>query len=194
MSDYGDDVQSMIDRDTVEVLQFFQVPIQTEDLEIIQRIEHDSFWIFYRSNSPEIDASAQAIEQAISGHQEYQIYRNLIGFNGIFSAWSDLRKDDTRMERMEEHRQSKASEYAQNITADNSEEWRQRILTFAQTQSDDMATFPFFFQFLREFAMASPSLALDLVTENSEQIQTFLIPVLRGLWAKIGRASCRERV
>ena len=190
-SSYGDDVQSMIDHDTVEVLRFFQIPIQTEDLEIIQKIEHDSYWIFYRSNSPEIDASAQAIEQAISGHEEYQIYRNLIGFEGIFSTWSDLRKDDARLERMEEHRQGKASEYAQNITADNYEEWRQRILRYVQTQSDDMATFPFFFQFLREFAIASPSLALDLVMENSEQIQRFLIPVLRGLWASDQKGETR---
>ena len=191
-SAYGDDVRDMIANDTVEVLQFFEGLIANEDLPIIQKIEHESYWIFYRALTETVATAALAVERTIAGHAEYQIYKDLIGFEGIFGDWSELKESENRWRQEEEERKRKATEYARIITSENYEEWRQRILNFVLTESDDLATFPYFFQFLREFADNSPELALDLISTDSDRIQRFLIPLLRGLWTSDKKPEVRS--
>lgn len=45
-----------------------------------------------------------------------------------------------------------------------------------------MATFPIFYYFLEVFAKTQPKLAIELLIEDSTEIEGFLIPILRGLW------------
>ena len=105
-----------------------------------------------------------------------------------------MKESDKEWGKVEERRKRKASEYAQSITADNFGEWRERILIFSQTESDDLATFPFFYQFLGEFAAVNPTLALDLVLKDTHRIERFLIPLLRGLWAGDNRPAIRSLI
>ena len=72
--------------------------------------------------------------------------------------------------------------FARTITESSYSEWRERILLYAKTESDDLATFPVFYYFLGEFAKASPILALKLTREETDGIARFLIPILSNLW------------
>jgi hypothetical protein len=178
-----DDTTKMIVRDTIAVLQFFKDLLRTEELSIVQNIEAKSYWIFVRAIHSDIEPAALAVEAVIAAHSEYQIYKVLIGFEGIFGDWVELRKTDSIWEKAENDRKRTALEYVASITSENYAEWRERILNFAKTESNDLATFPIFYYFLESFAATHPKLALQLVAADSEKIANFLIPLLRGLWA-----------
>ncbi len=173
----------MIVRDTLAVLEFFTVLIPTDNLSIIQKIESNSYWIFFHAITGEIETSALGVQAAISMHTEYQIYKILIGFEGVFGEWAELKKSDSGWEDSDNFRKEKASDYAASITLDNYAEWRQRILKYAETQSEDLATFPIFYYFLESFATKQPALALQLISNDAGRVDRFLIPLLRGLSA-----------
>ncbi|MGH7184630.1 MAG: hypothetical protein ACREJN_22005, partial [Nitrospiraceae bacterium] len=173
---------NMIVRDSVEVLNFYGKLVQIEDLQIIQKIEDRSYWIFYHAIRPEIETAALAVAGTIRQHAEYQIYKILIGFEGKFGDWSELKGDGGSGEEIDKLRKEKASEHATSITTENYAEWRIRILKYAETESADLATFPIFNHFLELFATAQPKLALQLISTDSERIEKVLIPLLRTLW------------
>lgn len=187
----NEQVSTMIARDSAEVLSFYEQLVKTEDLQIVQKIESHSYWIHHHAHREDIQLDALAVERAIAGHAEYQIYRVLVGFEGVFGSWTELRASERDFNATDEARRRMASEYAESITLENYEEWRRRILTYAKTESDDLATFPIFYFFLEAFARAQPQLALTLVQASTDAIERFLIPLLRGLWAGPERPSVR---
>lgn len=187
----NEQVSAMIARDSAEVLSFYEQLVRTEDLQVIQKIESHSYWIYYHAHRDDIKAAALSVERVIAKHAEYQIYRVLVGFEGVFGDWTELTKSARDFSATDETRRRVASQYAASITRDNYEEWRGRILTYAKTESEDLATFPIFYFFLEAFAKAQSQLALMLVRADTDAIERFLIPLLRGLWAGPERPTVR---
>ena len=184
----------MIAKDSVEILAFFARLIPFEDFQIVQKIESTSYWIFVHALSEESNAAALKVEAAIAAHKEYAIYRTLIGFEGIFGDWANYEKTSQQFEAIEKERRQKATDLAYSITADTYDEWRVRILEFAKTESDDLATFPVFYHFLAEFAVSEPKLALRLIREDTVAVTRFLIPILSALWNGEPREQVRELI
>jgi hypothetical protein len=185
---------AMIASDSVEILAFFAQLVTREDLQIVQKIESNSYWIFVHALSEETKGAALKVEEAIAGNKEYTIYRTLIGFEGIFGDWSTYERTSQQFEGIEKERRQKATAFAYSITVDTYNEWRARILEYAKTESDDLATFPVFYHFLAEFAAARPELALRLVTEDTAGVARFLIPILSSLWNGTHREQARELI
>ncbi|MGH8635064.1 MAG: hypothetical protein ACRET7_13160 [Burkholderiales bacterium] len=177
-----EDVVGMITRNSQDVLEFYRGLVGTADFAIVQKIESLSYWVFYHAPNEQVKRYALAVETAIAENAEYQTYKILIGFEGIFESWEKLRKDDKYWEETDKYRKDKATEFANSITAANFDEWRARIIAYAKTQSQDLATFPNFYYFLQTFAKAQPKLALKLISEEPDAIAGFIIPILRGLW------------
>ena len=190
-SSRSEESRAMFTRDTLTVLGFFQELVDHVELEVVQKIEHYSYWIFVHAISPEIATAARAIEGRLGAHGEYQIYRVLIGFEGIFGDWETWQGRQDRFAETDRLRRDTAHKYASTITADNYPEWRTRIIRYAQTQSTDIATFPVFYEFLLAFARAAPSLAYELLSKDGERISQFLIPILSGLWDGPERTAVR---
>ena len=186
--------RAMIAKDSVEILSFFARLVPSEDLQIVQKVESSSYWIFVHALSGEVKAAALKVEKAIAGNKEYAIYRTLIGFEGIFGDWSAYEKSSQQFEAIEKERRQKASNFAYSITADTYAKWRARILEYVKTESDDLATFPVFYHFLAEFATARPELALRLVTEDTAGVSSFLIPILSSLWNGTHREHARKLI
>jgi hypothetical protein len=183
-----ENASEMIVRDATDVLAFYARLVPTEDFQIVQKIEHNSYWIFVHAHREEIRTAALSVEKALATHREYHIYRVLVGFEGVFSDWATLQSADTQWGIREKERRDKASELARSVTPETYPEWRARILACAKTESDDLATFPVFYQFLDELAATHPELALTLVTEDTATVARFLIPLLHGLWG----GSCKD--
>jgi hypothetical protein len=158
----------------------------------VQKLEHNSYWIFVHAHREDIKAAAREVEKAIAIHGEYQIYRTLVGFEGIFGDWDTLASNDGQWGIKEDERRRQASEFARSINQENYPTWQTRILTYAKTESDDLATFPIFYQFLGEFAASQPTLALKLLKEHTKQIARFIIPLLHGLWDGPYRNTTRK--
>jgi len=177
-----EETSEMIAGDACEVLAFYAQLVPTEHLQIVQRIESNSYWIYVHAHRDEISIAALAVERVIAAQEEYAIYRVLVGFEGIFGDWSTLNKSRDHIEAIEKDRRQKASDFAGAITGANYDEWRTRILAYGTTDSDDLATFPVFYHFLSEFATARPELALRLITEDTKAVALFLIPILVSLW------------
>ncbi|MCI0563123.1 MAG: hypothetical protein MN733_31985 [Nitrososphaera sp.] len=189
---YGEDVLQMISDDTLEVLTFFKELLRDENLQIVQKIEHDAYWRFRHAPSADVKAGALEIRDLLAKHYDYTIYKDLIGFEGIFKDWEESLAEEPEFRDEEEYRTARAKEYAEAINADNWSDWRGRILKFVKTESNDLATFPHFYEFLRHFAETSPDLAFTLLTENLDDIRLFTIPLLRGLWEGPRRADLRK--
>lgn len=172
----------MISANAQEVLAFFAHIVKDEDLQIVQRLEHDSYWIHYHSPSEHVRSAALEVKAVIDANEEYAIYKTLIGFEGIFGDWSKPKRDESFALGSQDSRVKEARVIASRIADESLDVWRRRILTFAKTESNDMATFPVFYEFLAEVAGSYPAFALDLLTKDSDQLSKFLIPILRGLW------------
>jgi hypothetical protein len=178
------DTHAMIAEDTIEVLKFFSELALKEEMEVLQDIEHDSFWInYHRGNSTGVKEAALKIRDQLDANKEYWIFKVLIGFEGVFEDWEQARKKDfDKFEEIRKLRDSEARRFVSEITADNFNEWKDRILSYAKIESEDLATFPHFGKFLEHFGVESPDLALTLIKENTPQLERFLIAILSGLW------------
>ncbi|MBL6927686.1 MAG: hypothetical protein ISR44_00815 [Rhodospirillales bacterium] len=189
--EYGDDVLDMVYKGALEVLAFFKKIIPEENLQIVQKVEHDSFWQFRRSSNNDLKAAALDVRDLLANNDEYTIYKDLIGFDGVFGDWEASLTKEPDFGEIREYRSAKSKEYADSINVENWAEWRDRIFSFSTTESDDLATFPNFFEFLRHFAEKSPDLAFGLLTDNLDEIHLFTIPLLRGLWIGPRRTDLR---
>ena len=172
----------MISVNAQEVLAFFAQIVKGEDLQILQKLENDSYWIYYHSPSEHTRSAALEVKAVIDANEEYAIYKTLIGFEGVFGDWSRSKRDESLALGSRDSRAKEAHEIASRIADEGFDVWRRRILTFAKTESNDMATFPVFYEFLAEVANSYPAFALDLLSKDSDQLSKFLIPILRGLW------------
>ncbi|MCY1404436.1 hypothetical protein D9M71_196440 [compost metagenome] len=172
----------MISANAQEVLAFFAQIAKGEDLQIIQKLEHDSYWIHYHSPSEHVRSAALEVKAVIDANEEYAIYKTLVGFEGVFGDWSRSNRDESLALGSRDSRVNEARVIGARIADEGFDVWRRRILTFAKTESNDLATFPVFYEFLAEVASSYPAFALDLLIKDSDQLSKFLIPILRGLW------------
>lgn len=179
----------MFERDARAVLEFMRDLVATEALPVVQTIEHDAYWDYFHSPSTDVEASALAVRDAVAARCDYQIYKQLIGFDGIFGEWEKLRSNDEEWDYSNTKRLEVARGYVQSINADNRAEWLERILEFAKTESDDLATFPVFYDFLEHLAHAQPDLVMSLIEDHETRMRPFLIPMLIGLHASARKAD-----
>ncbi|MBR7780253.1 hypothetical protein [Undibacterium rugosum] len=173
---------SMFDRDALNVLTFLRQLVPNEPLPLVQKIEHQAYWNYYHAASPAIEVAALAVRDVLLDHAEYQIYKQLIGFEGIFGNWEELRRSKSAWDYTDSTRRAAAQKYVEEINSKTYEHWRARILEFSKTRSDDLATFPVYFDFLESIGREKPVLALELVTAHAEVMSPFLVALLRGLW------------
>ncbi|WLG46670.1 hypothetical protein [Pseudomonas sp. FP1740] len=184
----------MVSENAQEVLAFFAQIAKDEDLQIIQKLEHDSYWIHYHSPSEHVRSAALDVKAVIDSNEEYTIYKTLVGFEGIFGDWSKSNHDESFELGSQDFRVREARAIASRIADEDLDIWRRRILTFAKTESNDLATFPVFYEFLTEVASFYPNFALDLLNKDSDQLSKFLIPILRGLWDGEKRDELRSLI
>ena len=181
--DYSDGLLAMVIADTITVLEFMRsITSSEEDMQIMQKIEHDAYWLFYHKHSldPTIGKTALEIRDLLAKNNEYQKFRVLIGFESIFHEWEKGKNLDT-IEQEQKLRESEALMLACEINEDTYDEWKERIIRYASIKSNDLATFPYFGKFLECFGRSSPVLALRLLSEKVDQLQGFMIAILHGI-------------
>jgi hypothetical protein len=183
------DTSAMFDRDAVDVLNFLRDRVGVEELQLVQAIEHDAYWNYYHAASTQVAEAALGVRDAIERRAEYKIYKQLIGFEGIHEAWEELKSSETAWDYSDDKRQQAAARYVDEISDDNYAVWRDRILEFSRTRSDDMAAFPVYYEFLKSIGQKRSRLALELVRDHQEVMDPFLVALLRGLWSSERKAD-----
>ncbi len=179
------EVEKMVIENTIFILEFMGELVdstESKDLQILQTIEHDAYWLYYHMGglSSSIEKAALSVNEKLKENSEFQIFRVLIGFESIFHDWQEEREKDF-CEQDRKIREAKALELAQVINEKNYEEWKSRIISYAAIQSNDMATFPYFIQFLDSFGKCTPKFAIRFLSEISNDFGLFVTPILLGL-------------
>ncbi|MEQ1704749.1 MAG: hypothetical protein ABL867_02100 [Rickettsiales bacterium] len=182
MGKYGNDILEMVAGNIVTILEFMKEIAPSEDMQMMQKIEHDAYWHYYRMGDadPRIQKVAFEIRDLLLAHDEYKIFRILIGFESIFREWKTTKQDHDEIEEERQYREKTSIELAQSITEEDYDAWKKRILHYASIKSNDMATFPYFGKFLEAFGRHSPDLALKLVRENVNELNGFIVALLCG--------------
>jgi hypothetical protein len=181
---------AMVAENTLEVLHFYISILSAESLEIVQKLEHDSFWLYYHASNEEIETLALEIEKLIAKQKEYQIYRDLIGFEGIFGDWHALKGDlHGVMAFNDDALEARVHARIAEVSEDNFTEWSARILYYSSISSNDLAFFRAFNIFLTELSQKFPEKMTRLLVENTDALSKLLIPILKGL---LGSESRQE--
>ena len=181
--EYGNDVLAMIIENSIAVVEFIKGVAVSGDMQIMQKIEHDAYWLYYHKGALDetIRKVALEIRDALYADEEYQKFRILIGFESIFHDWEKGEKEHGDFDRERKFREAEAQKLAETIDADSYNEWKERIIRYASIKSNDMATFPCFGKFLEHFGKVSPALALQFLLETSDQLDNFIIAILCGV-------------
>lgn len=190
-SEISKDTLNLVAENTLEVLSFYKSLIHTENLQIVQKIEHDSYWQYYHAMNDEVASMALEIEQEFIKHEEYQIYRDLIGYEGIFGSWKVIKESDEKMYLLEKERDEKVIGRADSVNEINFKEWSHRILEYIKTDSSDLATFPSFYKFIDQLAQKQPQLMLAFLIENDKELAPVLISIMRGIWLSNSKEELR---
>lgn len=190
-AEISDDTLNMISINSLEVLNFYKSLIQSEKLQIIQKIEYDSYWQYYHAMNDEVASAALEIEQEIKSNEEYQIYRDLIGYEGVFGSWESLKNSDDMMYQLDKEREERVVVRANSVSGSNFNEWGNRILEYIKTDSSDLATFPSFYTFIDHLAQTQSKLMLAFLVENDEELAPVLISIMRGLWLSSSKEELR---
>lgn len=189
-----EETSAMFERDAIVVLEFMRDLVATEALPLIQKIEHQSYWIYFHGATPAIKSKALEIRDAVNAHVEYQIYKQLIGFEGIFGQWEDLSRSEAAWDYSDNKRREAARTYLEEIDDTSYTTWFNRILNFSRTRSNDLATFPVYYDFLKSIGEKHPRFALDLLSNHEELMKPFLIALLNGLWISANQSDVESLV
>ena len=183
IGEYSDELQTMVIKNTIDVVEFMKTIAVSGDMQLMQKIEHDAYWLLYHMGALDEALRKEILEirDMLYANNEYQKFRALIGFESIFHDWEKKDKENDNFNNEKKFRESEALKLAQSINIDSYNEWRERILYYASIESNDMATFPYFGKFLENFGKVSPVLALQLLSEASEQLGNFIIAILHGI-------------
>lgn len=126
-----------------------------------------------------IDASVAAFRAAIDADAEYAIYKVLVGFDVVYPpAWES---EGFKYTQEQEYREAAIDALIEKIGPDDGAVWHARAVRCAETESNDLATFPMFNKFLERLAAARPTIVLGWLKGMAPPLARFLPPMLIGL-------------
>lgn len=177
----ADEAKLIVEKNTIDILEFFSSLVAVEPLELVQKIEHDSYWNYYHTSSQLIKEAALNVETAIRSNNEYQIYRDLVGFEGIFGSWEKERSLAVDYDKQRNIREERVKAHIEVVNEDNLHEWLSRIENFLKTDSRDLATFPELFRFVNVISSRFPKEVLSRF-EKTAALDKSAIPIFGGVW------------
>ncbi len=196
---YEDELLEIVLKDCANIVQFYSEVASSEQYDILQDIEQDVFFLYQRSVGIKAKEYSESIRKQneiliddimqlrnkLNANVEYVIYKTLVGFKSIFMEdWEIGDRDYTRTDT---YRNEKIREFAASINDTNAVFWKEIIIKCAKTRSDDLATFPMFFQFLENLAQTNPDFCLDLIDKHEDKLGGFIAGILGGLLKGAGR-------
>lgn len=94
---------------------------------------------------------------------------------------------------IEEDRRGEADRYIDEIDAENENDWFDLIARCAETEPNDLTTFPVLGSFISKLAERKPEVAERFLEKASEELLNFLAGFLKGL-ALSGQTDIYERI
>jgi ppGpp synthetase/RelA/SpoT-type nucleotidyltranferase len=194
MATSTNDLYRLILENTKYITDLLAERVEELPYEIQERIEHDALYDYRRAKQiaeAENDkfqskTEAQGLMQSIlklrdliNSDIQYVRYKTLVGFKGVFGPeWGDEGFDFSKVEA---YRKKQAASFIQEIADGKENEWFSLVQRCAETESDDMATFPIYGDFLFNLSKAKPDFVLRLIKDKDSPTLKFLAAILAGL-------------
>lgn len=181
-SKISEDVIEIVKDNSIQVLRYWVSLVPREPLDIVQKIEHDAFWNYYHAANDKAKQVALEVESAIELNEEYQIYRDLVGFEGIFLPWEKENSEEAEALKPRDIRKKRVENHIASLNEANVQEWIDRVEIYFQTRSDDLATFPELYRFVEKLSQLFPLQILDRFIQ-SEILKKSAVVIFRGIWS-----------
>jgi hypothetical protein len=203
---YANELLVAILENSATIVDFFSTVALTESYEMLQTIEHKALWLYERDEGigaleadaavqqarDALDASILRLRDAVNANKGFTIYKTLVGFESVFPpAWDD---PDFGPEESAAYREQRIAEFVAEVDEANAEGWFAIIQRCAQTESDDLATFRAFGQFLQKLSQAKPHIVLGFIDRIEGGLIGFLGVMLSGLAQGDRRADLDVRI
>lgn len=204
---YGNELALLTAEDAQVIIGIYRDLIPTLSLELLQSIEGQMLNLHFRYradpkyvvNDATLSAARAAIlpqilllRDEINGNPEFVTYKTLVGYESVFpGAWDGNPFDD---EARQAWRDARISAMVEEITEENAATWLVTISRCAQTESNDLATFPSFAGFLRNLAEVKPTVILGYLHSLDPRLAQFLPAMLCGLVRGGSRAPALSEI
>ena len=191
---FSDALHQIILADDLDVVNFLAENASTMSFEQTQHIEHKFLWLFRHNResgtaqtvSEQVSLARDTLRQAIfrfrdvvNSNVDFVTYKTLVGYESVFEpAWSD---DGFDIEGDQAYRSVRIDQLVASVTDENAEEWLERLIRCAETESNDLATFPSFGTFLERLGSANPKILFNYLKRENPRLVGFLSSILRGL-------------
>ena len=164
-SGYSNELLRVILENCTAIVDFFCQVAPTEIYEILQSVEHRLLWLYQRDQGiardmaadpgvaqarDALNASILKFRDIVNSNKGFEVYKTLVGFESVFPpAWDD---PTFSYEQETAYREQRIEEFVADVNETNAEDWFAIIQRCAQTESDDLATFPSFGLFLQKLS------------------------------------------
>lgn len=140
----------------------------------------------------QVEAAALTFRDVANNNPDFVIFKTLVGFNSVFPpAWEDK---EFRYKQAEAYRAEQVENLLPSVDEASADVWYDRISRYAQTESDDAATFPVFGKFLERLAEAQPTIVFSYIDRIDGSLANFLPGMLAGLMSSAERAQAIARI
>ena len=180
-SQVQEDMQAMIQGNTKILLDFYlklanRIPLpQSGILQEIERQAHN-LKIKHKEETEIVDHLLSTLES----HEDYQLYRTLMGDHPLF--WENGNKS---YEQVQTERHAKIREIVHVITDENLSEWLEQLNKIAETASQKPSDYPSLFcRLLSEIGKEKPHIAKALIDQSlfeNNALKRFVADFLRGI-------------
>jgi hypothetical protein len=148
---------------------------------------------------PGIAAARQRLTEKILAFRDlvnrdcgFIVYKTLVGYQSVFPpAWEDAEFD---VEGQDAYRGQRIGELVNEVTEESADEWLAILFRCAQTESNDLATFPTFERFLEELGRSKPDILIAYLDRLDDRLANFLPAMLKGLEGGAKEDIAHEKV
>jgi ppGpp synthetase/RelA/SpoT-type nucleotidyltranferase len=206
-SAYSNELLVCILDNSAAIVDFFAALAPAESYEILQAVEHKLLWLYRRNQGiagamgadagvakarDALNASILRFRGVVDVNKGFTIYKTLVGFESIFPpAWDD---PNFHYEEEAAYREQRVGEFVAEVNEANADGWFAIIQRCAQTELDDLATFPVFGRFLQKLSQAKPQIVLGFIDRLDERLSGFLGVILSGLAQSDPRADLDAKI
>jgi len=202
-TDFTRELAAIVLADTLAALEFLLTIATSLNYQALQATEERvlrSYWRYaqlpeYLADDADLQAACQRVRTAAltfrdvaNAGPDYVVYKALVGFNSVFPpAWEE---EEFGYEHAAAYRKEQIERLYAQVEVPSAELWFERLNRFAQTESDDLATFPEFGQFLERLAEEKAGIVRSFIERKDNSLMRFLPAMLIGL----ARSQEREEV
>lgn len=179
--------------DAQRIVAFYASVADTLSFELRQKLEHNMLWLYRHNRGPAIEGQSEKITAArkrlveqifafrdlINHDRAFVVYKTLVGYQSVFAP--EWEGDPLNYTQREQHRKSLSAKLLDEVTEASADEWLKILVRCAKTESDDLATFPSFAEFLESLGHSKPEIVTTYLDRLEGRFANFLPAILKGL-------------